>query len=272
MFWLRVSWGYNRNIGQDCSHAIIWRSPWAKKSAWTVAHSHAWQVGVSCWQDSCGALQMSLSMGYLTVLSTWRLASPRARVEIKVAAFFLLPSLKSHTLSFLPYHWLPRSALFSVGGNYKKAWRLKGKNYLWQSWRLDATWGNIRPYRFFIVQSTYSWDSCLYYLSSPQVLPCLNFWRTSSRLSYLGDGSYSILYSSSLRITTSSEFFCVLHYTKCRTESIDGVQKFLLNNKRLIFVPSHIMWEFQNSKLSQEFSLSYKDKSFHNFQNYLSYL
>ena len=190
----------------------------------------------------------------------------------KLQHFFLLPSLKSHTLSFLPYHWLPRSALFSVGRNYKKAWRLKGKNYLWQSRRLDATWGNIRPYRFFIVQSTYPWDSCLYYLSSPQVLPRLNFWRTSSRLSYLDNGSYSILYSSSLRMTTSFEFFCVLHYTKCRAESVDGVQKFLLNNKRLIFVPSRIMWEFQNSKLSQEFSLSYKDKSLHNFQNYLSYL
>ena len=93
--------------------------------------------------------------------------------EIKATVFFLWRSLKSHTLSFLPYHWLPRSALFSVGGNYKKAWRLKGKNYLRQSWRLDATWGNIRPYRFFIVQSTYPWGSCLYYLSS-QVLPRLN--------------------------------------------------------------------------------------------------
>ena len=58
---------------------------------------------------------------------------------IKVTVFFLSPSLKSHTLSFLPYHCLPRSALFSVGGNYKKAWRLKGKNYLRPSWRLDAS-------------------------------------------------------------------------------------------------------------------------------------
>ena len=42
---------------------------------------------------------MSLSMGYLTVLSTWRLASPRARVNIKVAAFFFITQpQKSHSI------------------------------------------------------------------------------------------------------------------------------------------------------------------------------
>lgn len=95
-----------------------------------------------------GLLECPLNM---EVASPWVRVQERSRLKLQ---YFLRPSLKkSHSILSSIDCWLHRSALFNMGGNYKKVWISKGKITEGPSLRPAATWGNVKSCTSFFVQS-----------------------------------------------------------------------------------------------------------------------
>lgn len=126
---MRLHWGLQWE--QSRVEIVISRVGWARGSISKMTHSHG--LGripqlLTTWNSS---------KDHLSIPITWQLAFPKAndpREQCRSCFIFCGLALKSYAIIATMSYWLHWSALFSVGEQYNRAWKL-GDGTHWESFQ-----------------------------------------------------------------------------------------------------------------------------------------